>query len=177
MAARTVILTGERGVGKTTVCQKTVALAQARQYKCAGILTVSCTDGARDVVDVRSGDLRRLTVEPGTDQGVIQGRFCFDAETLTWGGDVLAQAAPCHLLVIDELGPLEVERGAGWQNVFDVLSENGFRLALAVVRPELLVRVQLRLPASATTVLTVTAHNRDGLPSVFLQMLSREVGS
>jgi len=52
-----------------------------------------------------------------------------------------------------------------------VLREAKFTLALVVVRPELLVQVQLRLPASATAVFTVTPQNRDGLPEVFLEML------
>jgi len=52
-----------------------------------------------------------------------------------------------------------------------VLREAKFTLALVVVRPELLVQVQLRLPASATAVFTVTPQNRDGLPEVLLGVL------
>jgi nucleoside-triphosphatase THEP1 len=176
MPARIVILTGERGVGKSTVCRKTVGLAQARQYTCGGILTLSHSDGGRDVLDVRSGDVRRLTLEPGEGEGVfhegvIQGRFRFDPAVLAWGNDVLSHAAPCDLLVVDEVGPLEMERGRGWVKAFVVLGDADFSLALVVVRPELLVQAQLRLPASATTVFTVTDRNRDGLPDVLLKVL------
>jgi nucleoside-triphosphatase THEP1 len=60
MPARIVILTGERGVGKSTVCRKTVGLAQARQYTCGGILTLSHSNGGRDVLDVhRRSNLTR----------------------------------------------------------------------------------------------------------------------
>jgi nucleoside-triphosphatase THEP1 len=73
--------------------------------------------------------------------------------------------------VVDELGPLEMERGRGWVKAFDVLEDTDFTLALVVVRLELLVRVQLKLPTSATTVFTVTGRNRDGLPDALLKVL------
>jgi len=186
MSARIVILTGERGVGKTTVCQRVVALARAEQgcthrdvlipdvlipYTCGGLLTLAHPDGSRDVLDVGSGDVRRLTLPPASDQGVVQGCFCFDPETLAWGNDVLSRILACHLLVVDELGPLEIERGGGWVRAFDVLRDASFRLAIVVVRPELVVQAQLRLPTSATTVFTVTLDNRDSLPEGLVQIL------
>jgi nucleoside-triphosphatase THEP1 len=177
MAARIVILTGKRGVGKSTVCRKAVGLAEARQYTCGGILTLSRLDGGRDVLDVQSGQVRRLTLEPGVNAGVPQGRFCFDPETLAWGNDALTCALGCHLLVVDELGPLEIERGEGWLGAFDALREAEYTLALVVVRPELLVQVQFKLPTSATTVFTVTPRNRDDLPNVLLKILEAQVDS
>ena len=171
MSARTVILTGERGVGKSTVCHRTVALAQAGEYACGGVLTTGRANGGRDVRDERTGTVRRLTLKHDATESVIQGRFRFNPETLAWGNDVLSRAVPCHLLVVDELGPLEIERGKGWAVAFDVLREADFALALVVVRPELLVPAQLKLPTSATTVFTVTRHNRDGMPNVLFKIL------
>ena len=186
MSARTIIMTGERGVGKTTVCQRVVALAQAEQgcthrdvltgmypstYTCGGLLTLAHPDGSRDVLDVGSGDERRLTLPPNSDQGVVQGCFRFDPETLAWGNDVLSRILACDLLVVDELGPLEIKRGRGWVRAFDVLRDASFRLAVVVVRPELVVQAQLRLPTSATTVFTVTLENRDSLPEGLVQIL------
>jgi nucleoside-triphosphatase THEP1 len=174
MAARTIVLAGERGAGKSTVCRETIALAQARGYSCGGVLTLGRPDGALDVLDVRSGYVCRLTLEPDANQAVIQGRFRFDPETLAWGDAVLAQATPCHLLVVDELGPLEIERGEGWSKAFDVLYKANFTLALVVVRSELIAHAQLKLPAGAVNVFTVTAHNRDDLPRLLLEMLEKE---
>lgn len=177
MAARIVILTGERGVGKSTVCRETVTRAQARHYTCGGILTLGRPSGARDVLDVRSGNLHRLTLGAGASAALVQGRFRFDPETLAWGNDVLGRAVPCHLLVVDELGPLEIERGQGWPGAFDVLRGTDFALALVVVRPELSAQAQRRLPVGATTVLVVTVDNRDELPDVLLGRLERDISS
>jgi len=177
VSPRIVILTGERGVGKTTVCRKTVALARARGYTCGGVLTLSRPDGDRDVLDVRSGEVRRLTLEPGAASAVVQGRFRFDPVTLAWGGDALAQALPCHLFVVDELGPLELQRGEGWIRALDVLHAADFTLALVVVRPELVEPAQSALPPSATTVIPVTTRNRDELPQALWEMLEEKPAS
>ena len=174
MTARGVILTGERGVGKSTVCHEAATLAKGKGYTCGGLVTLSRPDGARDVLDVRSGDTRRLTLPSDAQPAVIQGRFRFDPATLAWGNEVLARAAPCHLLVVDELGPLEMESGAGWAKAFGALHGGHFALALVVVRPELLVPMQVRLPPGATTVLTVTPDNRDALPVLLVAMLEKE---
>jgi nucleoside-triphosphatase THEP1 len=176
MTARIIILTGERGAGKSTICRETIALAQARTYTCGGILTFSRPGGDLDVLDVCSGDVRRLTLGPGASPVVIQGRFRFDPETLAWGNAVLVHTLPCHLLVVDELGPLEIEREEGWLKAFDVLRRVDFALALVVIRPELVARAQLELPVSATTVITVMPDNRDGLPAVLMEILERELG-
>jgi Predicted nucleotide kinase len=155
----TVLITGPRGVGKTTLCLRTVALAKEAHYSCAGLLTLREDDDRRVVVDVRTGDRRSLTATgPG---GVPVGRYVFDPGALAWGAEVLAHSTPCDLLVVDELGPLEMA-GDGWAVGMDVLREGHFFLALVVVRPELVARVLERFPDA--WVLEVTPENRDGLP-------------
>jgi nucleoside-triphosphatase THEP1 len=177
MATSIVILSGERGVGKTTACRETVALAQANGYTCGGILTSTQPDGELDVIDVSNSETRRLTLPPNTEPAIVQGRFRFAPETVGWGNIVLAEATPCQLLVVDELGPLELERGGGWQKAFDVLRRGNFALALVVIRPEMVVRAQLWLPIGATTVFTVTPENRADFPPALLEVLEREISS
>ncbi len=73
--------------------------------------------------------------------------------------------------MVDELGPLEIERGGGWLKAFDALRRPDFALALVVVRPELVAQAQLKLPAGATIVLTVRPDNRDDLSGHLLGLL------
>jgi nucleoside-triphosphatase THEP1 len=175
MASSIIILTGERGVGKTTTSHETVALAQAKEYVCGGIITLTQPDGERDLLDVGSGETRRLTLPPDAKPAIECGRFHFDPDTMGWGNMVLAHATPCQLLVVDELGPLELEQGRGCKTAFAVLQKGNFGLGLVVVRPELVVKAQLRLPSSATTVLTVTVEDRDSLPPILLDMFERAI--
>lgn len=170
-----IILTGERGVGKTTVCREAVTLAQAKGYACGGIITLTQPDGELDVLDVSSGETRRLTLPPDARPAIVQGRFRFAPDAMGWGNVALTRATPCQLLVVDELGPLELEQERGWTKAFDVLQRGDFALALVAIRPELVVKAQLRLPSGATTVLKVTPEDRDNLPSILLEMLGRAI--
>ena len=59
---------------------------------------------------------------------------------------MLRKSTDCDLLVVDELGPLEFNLTTGWIAAFDVLSAKQFRVALVVVRPELLERARQLWP-------------------------------
>jgi nucleoside-triphosphatase THEP1 len=178
-APMVVVLTGDRGVGKSTVCHKALAIAQAKGYVCGGVVTTSHPDSARQVLNARTGLTRWLTLEPGrsnTNGAVVQGRFRFDAETVAWGNTILACATPCDLLFVDELGPLEIERVQGWQKAFDVLLKGDYTLGVVVVRPRLLEALRSRLYAEPTILLHVTLRNRDDLPSLLVDMLETKLG-
>jgi nucleoside-triphosphatase len=170
MGKRVLIITGERGAGKTVACQRVVELARAVGYSCAGLLTLSEGREHLTVVDVASGERRTLTV---TTEGVRQGPFLFDPEVLTWGAEVLEQALPCDLLVVDELGPLEFERRQGWSGALELLRRGQFGLALVVIRPSLVLEARAALASCALTVLTVEPNTREQIPYSVMGMLER----
>jgi nucleoside-triphosphatase THEP1 len=169
-----VLITGERGVGKTHLCQTVVQEAQRRGYTCAGLLSPAYFEGQEKIgislVDVASGEERPLATADDVPGGARWGRYRFVDCTLEWGTRVLAEAGPCDLLVVDELGPLELEKGRGFVHALDVLVEGRFCLALAVVRPELLDEVRGRLQGEELDLVEVTLANREELP---LQIVSK----
>jgi nucleoside-triphosphatase THEP1 len=169
-----VLITGERGVGKTYLCQRVVDEARRRAYTCTGLLSPACFEGQEKVgislVDVASGEERPLATADDVPGEARWGRYRFVDCTLEWGTRVLAEAGPCDLLVVDELGPLELEKGQGFVRALDVLVEGRFCLALVVVRPELLDEVRGRLRGEELDVVEVTLANREELP---LQVVNR----
>lgn len=167
-----VLITGPRGVGKTTLCLRTVTLAKKASYSCAGLLTLQEEGDRRMVVDVRTGDRRPLTASGPT--GVPVGRYLFDPDALAWGAEILVRSTPCDLLVLDELGPLEMA-GGGWAIGMDVLREGHFFLALVVVRTELVNEVLGRFPNAWAV--EVTPENRDGLPAWLAGLLAPRLRS
>jgi nucleoside-triphosphatase THEP1 len=92
-----------------------------------------------DILDIRSGISHRLAnLRQNENVGIFTERWVFSQETLTWGNEVLAASTPCDLLIVDELGPIELESGGGWQNGILALSTGQYRAAVVVIRPELL---------------------------------------
>ena len=137
------LLTGEIQTGKTSLCLEVVAAAREAGVRLGGLVSPGIfQDGEKiaiDVLDIRSGERTRLAEGPGgraTDLNTR--RWAFQSQAVAWGNQVLENALPCELLVIDELGPLEFLRGEGWVNGFQVVASGDYTAALLVIRPSLL---------------------------------------
>jgi nucleoside-triphosphatase THEP1 len=151
------VLTGDRGSGKTLTCQRMVQVAASRGLVTAGVVSPGLFRLGEKVgitaVDLRSGETRELARRQREPQPNCLG-WDFDEGALAWSDVVVAAAPPCDLLVIDELGPLEIELGKGMTSAFAVLRERRYRLAVVVVRPALIdaFRVKLGMRFSVRTV-------------------------
>jgi nucleoside-triphosphatase THEP1 len=94
------------------------------------------------------------------------GPYSFDPDGLARARRVLIRAisAECDLLIIDEIGPLELEQGEGFAPILDLLPVEGPTHTLIVVRPALLDQLLPHLKGIDSTVINVTEGNRDELP-------------
>lgn len=142
------VLTGERQAGKTSLCARIADLARAKSVTIAGVISPAIfRDGYKqgiNVVDLRSGAARRLAARrTETLPGELAYRF--DEAALSWANRAIATATPCDLLIIDEIGPLEILGNRGFIAAFDVLETGEYNLALVVVRPELIETFRTRL--------------------------------
>jgi nucleoside-triphosphatase len=139
------LVTGWRGVGKTVFCQEFIRTARQKGWDAAGILSLAgFKDGIKvsiDAQDIRTGEKRSLaTTQQHSETGLPFGKWFFSQKTLAWGNEVLRSSVPCDLLVVDELGPLEFNLSLGWVDALKVIRSGRFRLALVVIRPEILER-------------------------------------
>jgi len=182
-----VTLSGESGCGKTTLCTRVVALARARGLDVAGLLTLPrFAEGHKiglDVEAVRTGRRRPLAdactqFQPrtaGSTYGPATESWHFHTDGLAWGARALRRATPCDLLVMDELGPLELVRGQGWRIGLDVLRAGGYRLAIVVVRPGLLPDFLEGLgDIQPPLILTVTRTTADALARQIIALLGED---
>ncbi|MGQ9492961.1 MAG: nucleoside-triphosphatase [Anaerolineae bacterium] len=188
------ILTGQVHIGKTTVCRTVADLVRQRGYCVHGILTPPILNekGERlgiEVLDVATGERRVLArVVQLRDQqrpscnlsssaeeypGPHIGPYCFDPEALQWGQDVIARAigTGCDLLIVDEIGRLELEQNSGFIRVLDLLGTSIVPRYLLVVRDTLLNAFHQRLPQLEFITFTVTVDNRHTLPMEITQKL------
>jgi nucleoside-triphosphatase THEP1 len=143
-ASKIVILSGASGQGKTRVCQALVELVKEHGLSVRGILSPAVFTGGKKIAilaeDACSGEQHALAqVRRESLQGDIQtGHWTFDPEGVAWGNRILAQAGECGLLVVDELGPLEFLQHKGWVEGLQAIERGQYRLAVVVIRPELL---------------------------------------
>lgn len=174
--ARLALVTGDIGVGKTTVVKRVVALAQAQGYVCAGIWSPAhIVDGKKagiEAVDLSSGERCLLAWMATENAGERVGRYTFDPAVIAWANHVLATAVAVQpdLLVVDEIGPLELERGGGLAPVLGPLAAGCGRCTL-VVRAWLLDALRARLPDIPKATFTVDVKTRESVPERVMDWL------
>ena len=161
LGAGIMLLTGPRGSGKTSACRALVADVRVRGGSVAGLVCPACfredVKVGIDVVELAGGSRRRLATRAGDDlsgrpegaRELTLGEWSFDPEALAWADEMLAAAPPaCDLLVVDELGPLELLHGEGFTAALDLIDAGSSGLIVVVVRPDLLDVARRRWPAA-----------------------------
>jgi len=141
------ILSGWRGIGKTPICQLIAQHIQNAGFQVAGLLSIAeYKAGVKEriwVKDIITGEQRLLISSTQLNTHEIQfGKWYIQAEGINWGNQVLSSIDKCDLLIIDELGPLELELGQGWQAAYSLILRGNYKIALIVVRPELLEKAE-----------------------------------
>ena len=136
------ILSGAREIGKTTFLKTLLEQAALLKLDAAGVISPAFFSAGEkkgiDLLEVRSGITKRLAnLRESETCGIQTERWAFSSEVLDWGNQVLGNSCPCDLLIVDELGPIELERGQGWQNGIRALSSGNYQTAVVVIRPEL----------------------------------------
>jgi nucleoside-triphosphatase THEP1 len=147
------LISGEIESGKTRFCRQVAGVLKELGWDVAGIVSPAVFKGggkfAIDGLDLRSGERRRLADLTATGdplQGPQTKRWHFSMQALHWCNEVLQNATPCDLLIIDELGPLEFDRGEGLLASFEANDSRQFKVSLTVVRTSLLEKARGRWP-------------------------------
>ena len=174
---RITLLTGDRQIGKSTVCLKLVEKLRQRDFEVSGLITRRT--GAHDlqVTEIHSETTYPLTLPHTSDTGLIVGHFRMAPDAMTRSTKSLDACFPTQVFILDEIGPLELVRGQGWARALKLLEHFTYCVAFIVVRPELLARAIWQLPMSFFTVVHVTAESRDMLPSSLLTVAANACSS
>jgi len=138
------LLSGEREIGKTTLLLALKEQAQKAGFDVGGVISPAVFEAGSkkgiDLLDLHSGKQIRLASlnEAEPDSQIATIHWAFDVSALQYGNEVLGHATPCDLLIVDELGPIELVRGQGWQNGIKGIESKDYRVAVIVIRPSLL---------------------------------------
>ena len=158
------LVTGERGAGKTRFCRAVAELAWRSGWQVGGLLSPAEFE-SREKTGITLQNLpeggsyplaTRCNQPPFT---LKMGEWIFDPQVLEWGNTMLEALANAtmetkslNLLVIDEIGPLELLRGEGWTAALPLLNRGKYHTGLVVIRPELVDRARALLPAFQGTI-------------------------
>jgi nucleoside-triphosphatase len=173
-------LTGPVGIGKTTVAERVAGRALRQGVVCGGLLAPALKDSCgRKVgiwgVDVHSGARRILARTDRNLGGPSIGPYSFDLGALDWAVDVVERAlGECQLLVVDEIGKLELWHGAGLASILPQLATSEAERALVLVRESLLADLQARLGSGEQIAFRVSEGNRETLAPRILEALMDE---
>lgn len=173
---RIILLTAERGAGKTTACQRLIALARADGCTPGGIVAPARYDTAGskvgiDVVDVASGERRSLAMVERDALRATVGQYRFDPAVEAWALHVLLTSLdqPLDIAIIDEIGPLELLQGKGYAPVLERLPHARCRSAVILVRTSLAETLVERLRPLSPVTVRLPLTNRDEVPPTLLQ--------
>ena len=167
MTARLVLLTAPSGVGKTTACRRLAACARENGLCVAGLLTLPAwqADGRKHALWLHSladGQARLLAHVTAPALATL-GMWRFLPTTLAWGREVLHTLPPADVVIVDEIGPLELVHRRGLLGVAAALQRARPRLAVVTVRPQLAEALAARLQPFSPNVLTLTPTSRDAI--------------
>jgi nucleoside-triphosphatase THEP1 len=134
-----ILLSGPIGSGKTTLCRDIAASARDRGLPVAGVLAPAIVqDGIKvgiNALDLVSGKQRLLARADRDLGGTSVGRYSFDDSTLDWMLSLQEKALASDALVfVDEIGRLELNRGAGLAPLVPALVQPRRACTVAIVR-------------------------------------------
>ncbi len=170
---RNIFLTGEVGIGKSTVVQKTLALLSC--VSCGGFRTVSAvpiTEGAMlDVFIERAWEQTPHDAEHLIGSRWGDGHFTSYPSAFDIVGTSILEActADAKLIIMDELGLMESGAKLFQKVVMDTL--DGSHPVLGVIKPKHSAFLDAIRSHEKSEILELTRDNRDELPYIIAKLL------
>lgn len=178
VAQTRLVLTGPPGSGKTTQCRRLATAARRRGLVVHGLLTASSSPAERSLEDMGSGACRLLAREAPPAAVAAGGpRWELDDGALAWGDDVLRGACPADLLIVDEVGPVELLHRRGWLGGVEAALAGSYGMAVAVVRPWLVPRFLQLFPDFRQDIVDLADPGSGRLLDARLEALTADAGS
>lgn len=121
-------------------------------------------------VDIATREERLLGEAKPDEEPRTVGRYRFDPTTMQWALDCILRALQCRhdLVIIDEIGPLELLQNRGYAPALAQLGESLARTVLVVVRRELQGALEERLCSLQPIAFDLTLDNREEMPGRLL---------
>ena len=172
------ILTGDVDEGKTSAAREIVSSLQSRGCVIEGFFSAGQKEHHGHqryfVEDIHSGQQKLLCSQNPAAGTLRTGRFYFSEEGLQYGRDILLQApdkSP-HLVVVDELGPLELN-DRGWTPALERLLQQSSIPHLWIVREKLVKVIMRKWHIGDVTIFNLKKDSAEEIAEQLDEQLSR----
>jgi len=163
MMAKIHILTGPVDSGKTTFLRGVLTGASAPRprsgYLSLRVLNENITEGY-DLLDLRDESVRPFLRREGEESWPRVGPYFLVPETLALAERIIRESPQDGLLVVDEIGPLEMSGGGVWPVLETVMNGSGRDIVL-VLREPLLEALQSKLDG-----MSIAVYREDDWPGL-----------
>jgi nucleoside-triphosphatase THEP1 len=124
------LLKGKIGSGKTSYLMNYIA----NHPNCSGILS-PVIDGRRHFYDIGSAQIIKMEAEQNETEFLEIGKYKFSASAFEWAIQKIKEAinTPTELLIIDEIGPLELKGNGFAPLVNELIKKDISNLKLLLV--------------------------------------------
>ncbi len=175
-SSRLLFITGERGVGKTTLCLRLAEALRSHAVRVAGLITRRTDESTLEALDLATDEVYRLT-HPSTvpSSPALMLHYHFDPVAMEASAQAFRRSFPAEVFFLDEIGPLELVYQQGWASLLEALPALSYRRGVIVVRPELLGVALQRLPGPIFTIARVRAEQRDALFAELFAWIEEDV--
>lgn len=136
-----IILAGPVHRGKTMLVQKSLSRWASRGFRFGGFLSIAVREGSGpveyDFLDLKDGRRLPFLRRTGEPDGERIGPFHFVRQTLEIARSLILGSDPAEVLIVDEVGPLELAHAGLWPALREVIFKPE-RKTLLVAREEIL---------------------------------------
>ena len=168
------IITGEIGIGKSTVCQRTIKELHDLGHKCEGFLNFKSCNGDIILEDIQSGEKRTLASPNVNFNGPRVRKYSFNQRIINLGLQIIANCDAASILVIDELGWMELYGGGFAPGIKKLIARKDRVCILIIRKGEVLDMFLPKLPTDLL-IFEVLPENRNTLPKNISLMINREI--
>lgn len=173
--AACIFLTGNPGVGKSTVIARIVSLAKAKGLRVGGMVTAEIREGrvrrGFAVIDVLR-NLHGILAYDNLGSGPSVGRYKVKLDDLDRIGVAAIQLATreCDLVVIDEIGPMEL-KSARFRSAVEAAFHSDRPILGTIHKKTTDPLVQILRKSRSCQIFEVTLDNRDRLPEELFRLI------
>jgi len=132
------ILTGPVGSGKTTFLKKVIEELKRQAFKLDGYLSEAIMQDREkigyDLLDLGSGKSVPFIRRSGGEDWPRIGLYFFTPEGLSWAKKIILQSREEEILVVDEIGPLELSGEGVWPVLEKVVFQRSHKFLLVLRR-------------------------------------------